>query len=148
MFLEWKNRAAKYCLPEESLDAQVKGKTEPSGEVWSLPSQEKVLRGRAEASGSCTRSEAFFFSFSTLFIYFWPCSVFVAAGGLCLVAVITGYSLVTGWGLLIVLSSLVAEPWLHSVWASVVVAHRLGSCSLWALECGHQSLWHIGFVAP
>ena len=84
----------------------------------------------------------------TLFIYFWLRSVFVAAGGLCLVAAIRGYSIVMRWGLLVVLSSLVAEPWLQSMWASVVVAHRLGSCSSWALEGGHQYLWHIGFVAP
>ena len=153
MFLKWKNRAAKYCLPE-SLNAQVKGKTEPTGEVWSLASQERVLRGRAEASGSCTRSEAFLKKNKnktkkpTLFIYFWLRSVFVAVGGLCLVAAIRGYSIVMGWGLLIVLSSLVAESWLQSMWASVVVAHRLGSCSSWALEGGHQYLWHIGFVAP
>ena len=57
--------------------------------------------------------------------YFWLHSVLVAAGGLSLVAVSRGCSLVAAQGLLTAVASLVAEHRLQGTWASVVVAYGL-----------------------
>ena len=48
-----------------------------------------------------------------------------------------GYSLVVVCGLLAVMASLVAEPRLLGMWASVVAVRGLGGC-----------VWHMGLVAP
>ena len=78
-----------------------------------------------------------------LFIYFWLCSVFIAARGLSLVAAIGGYCSLqcVGFSLwwLLLLQSTGSR---HT--GSVVVAHGLSSCGSWALErrlssCGTQA---------
>ena len=68
-----------------------------------------------------------FFTLLTI-IYFWLHRVFLAVCRLPL-AVHRGYSPVSGCGLLIVGTSLVAENRLWSMWASVLVAQGLG-CSV------------------
>ena len=60
-----------------------------------------------------------------LFILFWPSRVFAAACSLATAS--RGYSLVAVPGFLAAMASLVEEPRLQGVRASVVVAHRL-SC--------------------
>ena len=57
----------------------------------------------------------------TLFIYFWPCWVFVAVQAFSLVPVSGGYCLAAMCGLLTVVASLVKE-------------HGLRNCSSWALK--------------
>ena len=68
-----------------------------------------------------------------LFI-FWLPWVFIATLGLSLVAVSGGYSLVSVYGLLSAMVSLVAEHqvWLLGLQASIVAVHKL-SCSM---ACG------------
>ena len=59
--------------------------------------------------------------------------------GFSLVAARGRYSLVAAHRLLTAVTSLVRELGLLGVWASVVEAHRLSSCSSWALEHGLNS---------
>ena len=92
------------------------------------------------------------YKFIYLFINFWLCWVFVAACGPSLVAASGGYSLLqcatshcSGF------SCCGARA--LGTWASVVVAHGLSSCGLWALErrlssCGTQAsllrgMWNL-----
>ena len=78
-----------------------------------------------------------------LFIYFWLCWVFVAVRGLLSIAV--------HWLLIVVASLCRARA--PGAQASAVVAHRLSSCSLWALErrlssCGAQAQLLCGMWDP
>ena len=81
------------------------------------------------AAGGCAVCSCFFF-FKLIFIYFWPCWVFVVAHGLfvaeyglSLVAVRGDDSLVASCGILVAVASLVAEraQWL---WHRCLVAPR------------------------
>ena len=65
-----------------------------------------------------TATVDFFFYVKELYFYFWLCCVFIAACGL---------SLVVMHGLLIMTASLVEHG--LDTWASVVMAHGLGSFS-------------------
>ena len=69
-------------------------------------------------------SVSFFLNKCIHLLYFWLCWVSVTAPGLSLVAVSGGYSLVAMHELLIALTSLVVEPGLQGMQASVVAAHR------------------------
>ena len=70
----------------------------------------------------------------TLCIYFQLHWVFVAAPGLSLVVVSTGYSLAVSRLLLVAVASPVVEHKLKSAWASAIAARGLSSCSSWAPE--------------
>ena len=57
-----------------------------------------------------------------------------------------GYSLVTGWGLLITVASVVAEHWLQGMLASIVVAHGLScpmACGIFLDQGSNSCLLHL-----
>ena len=72
----------------------------------------------------------FYVFLKKIFIYlFLLCWVFIAIHGLCLVAESRGSPLVVVRGLLIVVASLVVEHGLLDMWALVITAGGLSSCS-------------------
>ena len=91
-----------------------------------------------------------------LFICFWLHCVFIAALRLSLVAVSRRLLFIVVFRLLIVVASLVVEHSLLGTRASVVAAHGLSSCGVWAPGCVGfhscstqlQQLWRMGLVAP
>ena len=72
------------------------------------------------------------FIYSFYNFLFLLCWIFVAVRGLSLVVVSGGYSSLQCAGLSLQWLLLL---WSTGAWALVVVAHRLSSCGLWALEC-------------
>ena len=74
-------------------------------------------------------------------ICFWPCWVFAAAHQLSLVALSRGNTIVEHWLLIAMVSLIMEHEEALGVWASVIAACRLSSCSLWAeLLC---SMWDL-----
>ena len=79
--------------------------------------------------------------FIILFIYFWLLWVFVGLLGLSLVVATRGYALVAMRLLLLGVASLIAEPWVQGMRATVVAARRLGSWGSRAKLL--QGMWHL-----
>ena len=69
-----------------------------------------------------------------MYLFIFGCAGSLLLHRLPLVAVSTGYSLVTVCGLLIAVASPVAEHESSGPWASVIAARGLSSCGSWALE--------------
>ena len=69
----------------------------------------------------------FFKIFIILLIYFWLLWVFVTLRVLSLVVAARGYFLVATCGLLLAVASLIEDPWVRGMRATVVAARRLGS---------------------
>ena len=85
------------------------------------------------------------YSIIYLFVYFWPCWVFVAVWPSSRCGK-RGYPLVAACGLLIAVASLIAEQGLSGAWTSV--AADVGSVAVapgrWSTG---SEVWHLGLVA-
>lgn len=62
MLLKWKNKPAKYCLLEESLDVQVNESSQLTRALGLFPTRERVARCRVRGPGVLYKIWSYFWS--------------------------------------------------------------------------------------